>query len=174
MPPMSALERSVRRFRRRTVLASWLGRSLAWLAPAALVAAGAVLLARALLGWPAERAAILLAPLALLPLAAILPTRRRAPGGETCAAWLDLRSGARGLVLAATERPDPRWAEQVDAVLARELELPPLALRRPASLALGALAFALAALAIPIAAPTGASGGFSERIVSELVERVQT
>ena len=147
---VEGLRPALLRLRRRANLALW-SAELARLAAPALLALGlTVLLLRFGLGWAAPRALAVLALLALLPLAAWWRARPRFLSGDGAAAWLDLRTGGRGVVVTGVDVPDPRWSAAVRAELARAPADPRLRLGRPYVASLPGVALVvLAALVRP-------------------------
>jgi len=171
----SRLDRPLRRLRRQLTLAIWLGRSARWLALGLAVSGAAILIARVAFEVEAERALWLLAPLAVLPLLAWIGVRDRVPSEQGAAAWLDLRSGASGLLLADYERADERWAPRFDRQLDRLPELPSMRVEAFTRPVLPALGFAVLALLVPISrAEPGASTSFFDRAIEALAGQVET
>lgn len=174
------LARPLRRLRRKLLLAVWLGRCARLGAVGLAVAGSAVLLARVGLEWELERAAWLLAPLALIPVLAARGAAARVPSEAGAAAWLDLRSGAEGLILtefeqglADLEPGDERWSAHFARQLDRAPELPALRLGAFARPLLPALAFALLALFVPLSkAAESPSTTFFDRAIEGLAEQL--
>ncbi len=145
-----SLDTAIGRLRARAAWASFAGLVLAWLALGCAVLGAVALLLRAALGLDARTAALGFLPLVLVPVAAAMRARRMRPSVAGTAAWLDVRSGGSGAVVAALEARDARWEAQVGAALERARELPRLRLARPAWRTAAALAFAGAALFVPL------------------------
>jgi hypothetical protein len=146
----ASLARSLDRLRARAALAAFAGTALTWLALAAAALGALALLLRAALGLEQRAAALVLLPLLLVPPVAWAFARRRVPSRAATAAWLDVRGGGSGAVVAAFEVEDPRWQAQLAAALGRGAELPRVRLARPAGRALLAGAFASGALLVPL------------------------
>jgi demethoxyubiquinone hydroxylase (CLK1/Coq7/Cat5 family) len=160
------LSRPLRRLRRKLILALWLGRCARQGALVLALAGSAVLLARVAFELGSQEALWLLTPLVLVPFNAWRGVRDRVPTEEGAAAWLDLRSGAEGILLAEFEQGDERWAARLGRQLDRLPELPALrmgAFLRPLA---PALAFALVALFVPLskAAPATSTTFFDQAI----------
>lgn len=145
-----SIDRSVRRLRQRAMLASLVGVGSTHLLVASLLAGTAVLLSRLLLGLSADRAALVLIVVALVPLTAWFVARRKFLSHEGAAAWLDVRSGATGILVTELELADARWEGRANEVLARAPKLPAIRLRPAATRSCLGLAFALLALWIDI------------------------
>lgn len=169
------LDRLVGRLRRRVALAAWLG-DWSRQATGALFAAGAVaLIARALGRLDAGAAA--LAFLVALPTAwtAWRTARRRGLSRAGATAWIDLKTGATGLVCASGEVDDPRWAAALASRLERAPELPRLRTRQLAGPPVAACAFGLAALWVPLPEATPEPGRrLFERSLERLSEKLAT
>lgn len=171
----SRLDRPLRRLRRQLTLAIWLGRTARWLAAGLLAAGAAILVARVAFEVDAERALWLLLPLAALPPLAWAGVRSRVPSEAGAAAWLDLRAGASGLLLADYEQADERWAPRFDRQLDRLPELPSMRAETFTRPLLPALAFAALALLVPVSrAEPGASTSFFDRAIEALAGQVET
>ena len=165
------IEDHLRRLRRRAQLATYLG-VLSRHALAALFLAGiGALLLRVALGWEAMRAAWCLALLALAPFSAWWVARRRFLSTEGAAAWLDLRAGARGLLLTEIEVGDERWRERAEHDLRLIDGDPGLRLRPVALRCVGGGLFALLALWIDI--PRPASPGPPPELFAAAIEDLQ-
>lgn len=167
------LERSIERLRRRAFLGAFLGTFLRLLAISAAVLAAVALLLRVAFRYEQEEAVWVLAALGLVPIAAWILARRRVPSRGATAAWLDVRAGGTGAIVAGDEIADPRWEAEVERALAREPALPRLHVARPARLAFGALAFAALVLWVPIAPavvgpPTAVQESVLERVEEQL------
>lgn len=108
------------------------------------------LLMRATLDADKARAALVFAPLALVPILAWRIANRKSLSRAGAAAWLDVRTGSTGALVTSFESPDGSWAGRVDHALGQVLELPRARLGRPLLLALGGVAFASLALFVPI------------------------
>ncbi len=78
--------------------------------------------------------------------------RRLAWTTDQAAVLLDRAAGAGGLLLALSERPDPRWSERLTPKL-QKVDLPREPVRRQAAGIVGAFCFAAVALAFPEAQP---------------------
>jgi hypothetical protein len=117
-------------------------------------------------------AAAFLLLLPALVVAQVLARRRR-PGRDRVAALLDLSTGATGLVLTEALVADPRWLPRVDEVLASEP--PPPAVRwgrllRPVA---AAVAFAAAALLVPVVPARAAPPRLPPSALDELEARLE-
>ena len=170
----SRLSRPLRRLRRKLILARWLGRCARVGALVLALAGSAVLLARVAFELETEEALWLLSPLALVPFIAWRGVREHVPSEAGAAAWLDLRSGAKGILLAEFEQGDERWAARLERQLDRLPELPALrvgAFLRPLA---PALAFALLALFVPLSkADPGPSTSYFDRAIEGLSDQLQ-
>ncbi|MBL8861436.1 MAG: hypothetical protein JNK02_05435 [Planctomycetes bacterium] len=167
------LDRSIAALRRRAFQGSFLGHLLRGLALCAAVIAAAVLVARVGFLVETRTAALGFVALLLVPLVAWQRALRAVPSRATAAAWLDLRGGGSGALVALDELGDPRW----EALLERELRapraLPAIDVRSPARRALCALALAAAAVLVPAPAPhvgppTGVQAALLESVEEQL------
>ena len=147
---VEGLRPALSRLRRRANLALW-SAELARLAAPTLLALGLlVLLLRFGPGWTTARALAVLPLAGLLPLAAWWRARPRFLSNAGAAAWLDLRTGGRGVVVTGVDAPDPRWSAAVRAELERAPGEPGLRLGRPYASSLpGVALLVLAALVQP-------------------------
>ena len=145
-----SIDQSVRRLRQRAMLASLVGVGSVHLLVALLLAGSAALLLRLLLGLPPDRAALVLFVVALVPLTAWLVARRRFLSPEGAAAWLDVRSGATGILVTELELADARWEGRANEALARAPRLPAIRMRPAAARSFLGIAFALLALWVDI------------------------
>ncbi|MCB9914729.1 MAG: hypothetical protein H6828_06210 [Planctomycetes bacterium] len=168
-----ALARTTRRLRRKLVLAAWLGRSARWGAGVAALCACAALVARVSFALELREASLCFLPLALVPFVAARGLRGVVFDEHAAAAWMDLRSGAQGYLVAAEELDDPRWRARAAAQLEALPELPALnggAFARPL---VPALAFAALALLLPLErAEPGPSSSLFDRAIAGLAERL--
>jgi|GEM_PF-1116396 len=171
---VSRLDRPLIRLRRKLILAVWLGR-LARQGAAVLVLAGsAILLGRVAFELELEQGLWLLAPLAVVPFSAWRGVRRRVPSRAGAAAWLDLRSGAQGLLLADFERHDGRWTGKLERQLDRLPELPALRLTAFTRLLLPAAAFCALALFVPLSrAEPAAPTAYYDRAIEGLADQLE-
>lgn len=167
------LERAIERLRRRAFHGAFLGAFLRAFAVTAAVLAVLVLTLR--VGFRFERvdAAWAFAPLALTVVVAWVQARRRVPSHAATAAWLDVRSGGAGSIVAADEVSDSRWDPALDRQLAAEPALPRIDVARPLRMASLSFAFAAMAMLVPISPalvgpPTVVQEATLERIEDEL------
>jgi len=167
------LERAIERLRRRAFQGAFLGAFLRAFAVAAAVLAVIVLTLR--VGFRFERvdAAWVFAPLALTAVVAWVQARRRVPSHAATAAWLDVRSGGTGSIVAADEVADSRWDSALNRQLAAEPALPRIDVARPLRMASLSFAFAAAAMLVPVppalvGPPTVVQEATLERIEDEL------
>lgn len=168
------LEKTSARLRRRLWLALWLGRVARQGALLGVLCASVALLLRVSYELETARAALAFAPLLVLPFSAARGLRGRVLGPHETAAWMDLRSGGRGYLLLEDELHDPRWAARGAAQLADLPELPALQVGRLARPLLLALAFAVAALYLPVSrAEPGPSGTLFERAIAGLSDQLE-
>ncbi len=174
-PPVvtSHLERSIARLRQRARLGAFLGTSLRSFAVAAAVLAAVALLLRVAFRFERGEAAWVFAALVAVPIAAWILARKRVPSHAAAAAWLDVRAGGTGAIVAGDEVDDPRWAAQVERALAAEPALPRFDVAGPARLAAAAFAFALLVVLVPIAPavvgpPTVVQEAVLERVEEQL------
>ena len=123
MPP--TLERSLVTVRRRALVSAWFERVGVHLA-AVLFAAGAVMLAlRVAASWDRASAAWWLALAAVAPLTAWWLARRTVPSVSGAATWLDVHSGASGMVVTERELGASSWSESAREHLAEALAQTP-------------------------------------------------
>ncbi|MCY2961364.1 MAG: hypothetical protein NTY35_14470 [Planctomycetota bacterium] len=167
------LEDSIERLRRRAWLGAFLGTSLRLFAWTAAGLAAVALLLRAAFRYERLEAAWVYAALVVVPIVAWFLARKRVPSRDTTAAWLDVRSGGTGAIVAGEEIQDPRWRSEVERALATQPSLPRLDLARPGRFAFGALAFAALVVAVPIAPalvgpPTVLQEAVLERVEEQL------
>ncbi len=167
------LERAIERLRRRAFHGAFLGAFLRAFALAAVVIAVLVLTLR--VGFRFERvdASWTFAALALAPIVAWVQARRRVPSHTATAAWLDVRSGGTGAIVAADEAADERWDPALQRQLAAEPALPRIDVARPLRIAALALVFAAAAMLVPVPVaivgpPTVVQEATLERIEEDL------
>jgi len=169
----SHLERSIERLRRRAFLGAFLGTFLRLFAATAAVLAAVALVLRVALRFERAEAAWAFAPLVLVPLVAWYLARKRVPSRGAAAAWLDVRAGGTGAIVAGDEVGDPRWAGELERALAAEPALPRIEVKKPARLALAAFTFAALVVAVPIARaiigpPTTVQESVLERVEEQL------
>lgn len=107
-----------------------------------------VLLVRFLLDVARAQAIWALAPVVLVPLAALLVARSRQLSRAGAVAWLDARAGGSGALVTQLEVGDGAWSSHVDAALSHLLVLPRARLGRTALQILPPLGFAIAALLV--------------------------
>lgn len=167
------LERSIERLRRRAFVGAFLGTLLRHTAVVAAVLAAAALVLRVGFGVERAHAAWVFAPLALVPVVAWIQARKRVPSHRATAAWLDVRAGGTGAIVAGVELDDPRWRDHVVRALAAEPALPRVAVVKPARLSAAALAFAALVLAVPVSPalvgpPTAVQEATLERVEEQL------
>jgi len=148
-----ALESSIARVRAAVVRAVFASTLCAWAAGLAFGLGCVVLIARTSIPLDASRAAWILAGLALAPLIAWRVASKKRPSDSAAAAWLDVRSGASGSIVTGFEVADDAWRARVDEALARVEGLPAARLKRPLTLCLVGVAFALATVLTPIPKP---------------------
>lgn len=107
----SPLDRAIATHRRSVVLHAWLSSVGIQVGTALFLAGGIVLFLRSR-GMPLGPAwAWLAAPVLLGALVAGVLALRRRPSREITLAWIDLRCGGHGLLLAQDELSDPRWEQ---------------------------------------------------------------
>ncbi len=144
------LETALRAVRRRARTNGFLVRLVPWTAVALLVAGALALCLRALVGTSVEEASLFLTLAPAAAFAALLAARRAAPTSASAVAWLDVRSGGRGTLLADYELGDSRWRGHAEAALERVGALPGLSADGVLRRGLPAAAFAAACLLVPI------------------------
>jgi hypothetical protein len=165
----SRLSKPLERLRRKLLLAVWLGRMAGQGALVLAIMGGVILLGRVGLGLELEQALWLLLPLAAVPFTAWIGVRKAVPSEEGAAAWLDLRSGAQGLLLTDFEREDERWDSRMDEQIDRLPELPPIKILAFGRLFLPAIGFALLALFVPLSqAETAPTTVYYDRAIEDL------
>lgn len=145
-----AVERAARRVRARSSAALWWTSAWRHAAFALAVCASGALLARFFLGLAPLRAALLLAPALVVPLWSWRRAVARAPSLQACIAWLDLRSGGAGRVMAGAAPGAAAWRADAGEWLREHeprFEALPLRATRPF---VPALAFAFAVLVVPV------------------------
>lgn len=169
------LDSSIHALRRRAILASFLGEWSIHALVALFVAGAAALLLRLLAGWPVEQAAWALALVALTPMTAWLRARQRFMSREAVAAWLDVRAGATGMLLAERETGDERWKDRAEALLAAAPANPKMRLQ-PAAVRSGTgIAFAALVLMVPMPdSATGLPSSFYDSALDTLHEKLET
>ncbi|MSR62525.1 MAG: hypothetical protein EXS08_08775 [Planctomycetes bacterium] len=148
---LPTLEGGIAAVQRRRVLQLWLA-ILGGHAQVAFFAIGVgALLARVLGRWESGEAAWLLALALGAGATAFFFARRRLPGEASAVSWLDVHSGARGLVVTERELGASDWSARTRDELARSLAvLPPPAWNRALRPAFPALAFAALCVWVPI------------------------
>lgn len=167
-----SIEHAARALRRRANSAAFAG-ELSRQATVAFFALGSLALAlRLLAAVPAAAAALPLLALAVLPLVSFLRARRRFLSESAALAWLDVRSGGTGLVVARAESGDVRWDGAAREAAARPAPAPRVLWRRLAAPPAGALAFALAALLVPIPRPAAAAPAVAASRIEEIAFRL--
>ena len=113
----SALDTTIRDLLRRTRWASFVGEWSAHFLGAAFLVGTVVLLGRIGLRWELAEARWALLALLVSPLSAAWRVRSRRVSEETAAGWIDIQSGATGLVLTDAELHDARWADKARSAL---------------------------------------------------------
>jgi hypothetical protein len=169
------LEHSIELVRTRVFRAVFGSTFLSWLG-AGLFGLGCVaLLLRAALDMDLARAALVFAPLAVVPFLAWRIAQRKSLSRAGAAAWLDVRAGSTGAVVTSFETDDGSWGARVDHALAQTLELPRARLWRPALLALGGATFGTLALLVQIPrTPLGPSIALQAASVARVEEKLAT
>ncbi len=144
------IDSSIQALRRRAVCASFLGEWSIHVLVALFAAGATALLLRLLAGLTVEQASWAFGMLALTPLSAWMRARRRFMSQEAVAAWLDVRTGATGTLLAERETGDERWLNRAQDLLTAAPALPRMRLQ-PAALRSGTgVAFAALVLLVPM------------------------
>ncbi len=171
----SPVVKAARRLERRAFLAVWLAETARWLLVFSFVAGALVLLMRAGWRWSAAEAAPFFALLLIAPTLGFVRARARRLTPQDAATWLDVRSSAGGALVTGVERPDARWAAEVESALSSVPSLPrPKALRPGLSSSFG-LAFAVLALQIRIPEPeVETTTELFEAQVERLAEKLDT
>lgn len=156
---------------RRTAFVAAFARELSTAAAFGLFAAGtlAFVLRFALRLSPATAALALLGAL-LAPAFAWIRTSRRLLSRGGAATWLDLRAGGTGLLLAEIETGDAAWRRRAASLLDESPALPRLRIGRLLGRPAPALAFAAAAILVPI--PRSVLGP-SPAVLESAVERLR-
>jgi hypothetical protein len=171
----SGLAQPLRRLHRKLTLAVWLGRFVRQGSVVLAVAGCAILVARAGFGVETERALWLLLPVGAVPFTAWAGVRAKIPSEAGAVAWLDLRSGASGHLLAGFEQGDERWNGPVESQLSKLPELPAIRLGSFARVMVPAMAFAALALLMPLSrAEPGPSTGFFDSAIAGLASQLKT
>ncbi|MFT4540179.1 MAG: hypothetical protein ACI841_000335 [Planctomycetota bacterium] len=145
-----ALENNLRLLQRRERLATFLGVFSKHLALALCVGGSIALILRLGAGLSPAEAAWALAVAAIAPFSAYWVARQRFLSPESVAAWLDLRTGATGLVVTELEAHDERWQARSESVIAQMEELPRMHLRPAATRSFASLGFAALALLVDV------------------------
>lgn len=133
------------------------------------------MVARAGFEVESEQARWLLLPLIAVPFTAWMGVRGKIPSKAGAVAWLDLRSGAQGHLLAEFELGDSRWSGPLTSQIDRLPELPPIRLGNLARPFMPALAFAVLALFVPLTrAEPRANTGFFDQAIAGLAQQLDT
>ncbi len=168
------LERSIESLRRRARLGAFLGATLRALAIGAAALAAVALVLRVGFGFERAESAWVFAPLVIVPIAAWILSARRTPSRATAAAWLDVRAGGSGAIVAEDELADPRWNARLEQELARSPRLPRIRVAQPARLAALALAFGVLVIGVPIpAAVLGPVTTVQESVLERVEEQLK-
>ncbi len=167
------LERSIDRLRQRAFVGAFLGTFLRSIGAAAAILAAVALIMRTAFRFERAEVAWIFAALVVVPVVAWILARKRMPSRGATAAWLDVRAGGTGAIVAGDEIDDPRWRAQVERALESESALPRIEVRKPAWLAGAACAFAALVVAVPIAPalvgpPTTVQESVLERVEEQL------
>src|SRR6185503_8776963 len=118
---LPTLEGGIAAVQRRRALRLWL-RILGGHAQFAFFAVGsAALLVRVFGRWESGAAAWLLSLAGVSVATAFALARRRLPAADSAVAWLDVQSGARGLVVTERELGASDWSASARAEVARSL-----------------------------------------------------
>jgi hypothetical protein len=170
------IETGLRRLRRRARLATYLGEWSRHLLIASLLIGGTVLLLRVGRGLTTKEAAWALLALVATPVTAWMIARRRFLSLSGAAAWLDLRAGARGLLLTEIETRDERWRSRAEQELERAGEQPGLRSRPVVVRCMGGALFVIAALwiEIPRLAQPGPPPELYASVIEDLREKLET
>ncbi len=168
-----SVEAAAERLRRRANLAAYLG-DLFRHGAIALVAAGSLALALRFFAHASRETAALglVLLVAIAPATAFVAARRRFLSPAGAAAWLDVRSGGTGLLLARGESGDARWDSAVAPVGGRVARPPRVRLRALLAPLLPSLAFAIAAFVVPVPAPRFVVRPLSESLIERLREKL--
>ncbi|MBL8859057.1 MAG: hypothetical protein JNL28_11160 [Planctomycetes bacterium] len=164
------LDRSISSVRAAVARAVFGSTCLAWAAGILFATACAVLLARTAFEWGPTRAAWLYLPLVVAPLVAWRSSVRKRLSPSGAAAWLDVQTGAGGLVVTGFELDDGAWRARLDEALAHVRHLPAARMRRPGMFCALAVAFAVAALFVPIPRAVVGPGRALQQAALEKVE----
>jgi len=172
----TALDTTIRDLLRRTRWASFVGEWSAHLLGAAFLVGTVVLLGRIGLRWEFAQARWALLALLASPLTAAWRARSRRVSAETAAGWIDIRSGATGLVLTDAELHDERWADKARSLTDESRFRLPRWNTRPMLVRAGtALAFVVLALWVPIPEPTtGPTPKLFDRSLDALSSKLET
>jgi len=140
----------LRALRRRVAQAAYVGELSTQLLVALFASGTLVLLARLLLGWELERAVWICSLALVTPFTAWWRARGRFLSAEGAANWLDVRTGATGIVVTETEVADERWMARAEEVLASRRLLPAVRVQPMTIRSFAGVGFALLALLVPI------------------------
>lgn len=173
-PMASRLSKPLQRLRRKLTFAVWAGRAGRQGALVLVLAGAAALLGRVAFELEMQTCLWFLAPLALVPFSAWRGVPQRIPSEAGAAAWLDLRSGAKGYLLTDFEKGDERWSTTTREQLDRLPELPSINLASLTRLLLPAMAFAALALFVPITkAEEGPSTSYYDRAIEGIADQLK-
>lgn len=169
------LQSSIERVRASVFRAVFGSALLVWLAGLLFVLGCVVLALRAALDWPLARTSACFAILAVAPIVAWRTATRKQLSRAGAAAWLDVQSGSSGVVVTDFEHSDAAWSARVAESLSRAALLPRANLKKPALLALVALAFVVVALWVPIPrTPVGPPIALQQAAVERVEEKLAT
>lgn len=170
----SILEPALRRLGRARLRAGFAERLGPGLLAALLGVGCAALLARLLLGWSSPQAAWCLAGALLAPLGAAWLAHRDRWSEHEGATWLDVSAGGDGSLVTEAQTGDERWRERAAAALARSGE--PEGGSWTGALSRGGLglAFALAAVFVPMPEASAKPSGMFRGTLADLEETLET
>lgn len=171
-----ALGQAVARWRRRALLQAWVEQGVQHVAVGLFVAGSLVLLCRIAFGWERTQASAWLALAALACVTAWLSARRAVPSADRAAAWLDVESGASGLVVTESELGETPWSQAARERIARAANAErPVRWPRSSWATLVALAFAGGALWFePERARVGPPAAVTEAALERVEEQLAT
>lgn len=146
-------------FRRRTAWASFLAEWSLHVAAAAMAASTLALAIRALAGTSRVEVLPLYAVVLVTPVTAYAAARRRFVSDRSAAAWIDVRAGGKGLVVALFETNDGRWSDRIAEGIGRAADFNPVPWRTLSRRLLPSLAFALLTFLVPVSTASPSARG---------------
>ena len=172
---MSRLDGSIREVRRRVGAVLYAG-ELARQGAIALFAVGSIaLVARVAFSIGVDRMAPIYGLLLLVPLTSWLRVRRRTISDATAATWLDVETGASGLLVTHEETRDSRWTGPAEQQASRPVRLPRASWRVHAARVAPAALFAAVPFLLAIVAPHVAGSAPSyDSALERLREKLDT